>query len=263
LNFLSRQLSDIRTYGWGFFSRKVEKFRYVNPLAGLLFTLTKEYYETEGCKFVFPKDLTSVVYRARFYYDLYEWEERRHVNQFLRQDDSVVEIGACIGILSCVTNKKLKEAPERHVVIEPNPELIPYIEKNRELNGCHFSIEQCLITDEIDPSFYTAKHISKGSIYETSRHQIKVKPCRLADLETKYGRFTVLIMDIQGGETDLLELERSTLTNFRLVIAEFHPVIIGEAAVERCRVILREEGFQLREKIGDVETWGKPEASPR
>jgi FkbM family methyltransferase len=255
LKALSRQLDDIRTYGWGFFARKAEKFRYINPVAGLLFTLTREHYETEGCKFEIPKDLTSVIYRARFYYDLYEWAERKQVNKYLRKDDSVIEVGACIGVLSCLTNKKLTEAPDRHVVIEPNPELIPYIEKNREINGCSFSVEQCLITDDVDPIFYTAKHISKGSAYERSSNQVNVKSYRLADLERKYGKFNVLIMDIQGGETDLLELEKDALADFRLVIAEFHPWIIGEAAIERCRVILREQGFELREKIEDVEAW--------
>lgn len=252
---LSRQLDDIRTHGWGFFARKAEKFRYINPLAGLLFTLTRERYETEGCEFVIPKNLTSVVYRARFYYDLYEWAERKLVNKYVRQDDRVIEIGACIGVVSCVTNKKLKEAPDRHVVIEPNPALISYIEKNREINGCGFSVEQCLITDEADPIFYTSSHISKGSAYELSDHRVKVKPYRIADLNRKYGNFNVLIMDIQGGEADLLELERDALADLRLVIAEFHPWIIGEAAVERCRVILRDQGFELVERIEDVEAW--------
>ena len=257
MGYISRQKDDIRKYRWGFFARKVRKFRYIDPVAGLLFTLTRKYYATEGCKFLIPKDLTSIIYRARFYYDLYEWEERRQVNEFVRADDSVIEIGACIGVLSCLTNKRLSKTPEVHVVIEPNPELIPYIEKNRELNDCSFYIEQCLVTDEKDPVFYTAKHISRGSASQQTSNQVNVKPCRLADLEDKYGKFNVLIMDIQGGEAELIELEKNTLAHFRLVIAEFHPGIIGIAGVERCRATLRELGFQLKQEIGDVEAWEK------
>lgn len=261
MGYMSRQKDDIKRYRWGFFARKIRKFRYINPVAGLYFTLTRKHYVTEGCRFLIPKDLTSVVYRARFHYDLYEWEERRLVNEFVRPDDSVIEIGACIGILSCLTNKRLSETPEAHVVIEPNPELIPYIEKNRELNDCGFHIEQCLVTDETDPVFYTAKHISKGSASQRTSDQVNVKPCRLTDLEDKYGKFNVLIMDIQGGELDLIELEKNTLAHFRLVIAEFHPAIIGASSVEQCRALLRELGFQLKQEIGDVEAWGKGTAS--
>jgi len=253
--YLTKQYREIVTLGFGFFGHKMRQFRYINPLAGLFFTLTKKYYETEGCKFIVPKKLTTVVFRSQFHYDLYEKEERQLIGEFIRADDRVLELGACIGIVSCLTNRRLSRAPEKHVVVEPNPNLVPYIEKNRQLNNCKFIIEQCLVTDEENPRFYVDTQITGGSAQQETKNEIAVKAYRLTELEKKYCEFNALIMDIQGGEADFLQLEKDALGHFRLVVVEMHPHIIGEEPVEECRKLLREMGFELQQTIATVEAW--------
>ena len=253
--YLGKQFREIRTLRFGFIGHKIRQFRYINPLAGLIFTLTKKYYETEGCKFLIPKKLTTIVYRSQFYYDLFEKEERQLIREFIQADDRVLELGACIGIVSCLTNRRLLHTPEKHVVVEPNPNLVPYIEKNRQLNNCKFNIERCMIADEMNPSFYVDKQITRGSAQQEADHNIEVKACRVAELEKRYGEFDVLIMDIQGGEAELLQLEKDALAHFRLVVVEMHPHIIGEQLVEDCRQLLRGMGFELQKVVATVEAW--------
>lgn len=255
--YLKKQFTEIQDLRWGYVTHKRDKLRYSNPIAGLVFSLTNKYYCTDGCRFELPKDQTSFTYLSRCYYDLYEEEERRLIRQYIRSDDRVLELGACVGVVSCITNNLLDEHAENHVVVEPNPKLISCLEKNRSLNNAKFQIEQCLLTDQETAVFYVNDDITKGSSLETSDNEVTVKCCRLADLETQYGQFNVLIADIQGGEVDLLRMEKEALSRFRLVVIEMHPAIVGADAIEDCRRVLRECGFEMREEISDVEAWLK------
>ncbi len=256
-SYIGKQIRELRLLKWQYLAHKRKQFRYVNPLAGLIFTLSKKYYETDSCKFVIPWDLTSLCDRGQYYYDLYENEERQLVRKFVRPDDRVLELGGCIGVVSCVTNRKLLDDPKIHVVLEPNPQLCPYIKKNRQLNGCDFNIEQCVISDATDQKFCVDEKITGGSVARATGKELTVKSCRLTELENSYGKFNVLIMDIQGGEVELLELEESALGHFRLIVVEMHPSIVGEQPVEKCRQILRRLGFKLQERISTVEAWQK------
>ena len=59
-------------------------------------------------------------YRSCFMRGSYEHEERELIRRWLKPEDHVIEFGACLGIVSCVTNKLLKDKT-RHVVVEANP----------------------------------------------------------------------------------------------------------------------------------------------
>src|SRR5438445_8047236 len=81
----------------------------LQPLQGLLFDLKGGRFQADGCTFVIPKDLTTRTYRACFWQGNYEKEERELTRRWIRPDDSVLELGACLGIVSCVTNKLLAD----------------------------------------------------------------------------------------------------------------------------------------------------------
>ena len=66
------------------------------------------------------------------------------VNKYLTNDDSVLELGACTGILSCVINSIIGGS---HLVVEPNPELIKCIEETRRRNSCDFEIKNTIVSD--------------------------------------------------------------------------------------------------------------------
>src|SRR5260221_388701 len=74
----------------------------VQPLEGFIFDMAGGRFKTDGCTFIIPKDQTSRTYRACFLSDTYEAEERNLVREFVRPGDSVLELGACLGIVSCV-----------------------------------------------------------------------------------------------------------------------------------------------------------------
>ena len=62
----------------------------------------------------------------------WEKEEITLLSKYIFPDDNVLEIGACIGALSVVTNDKLSKT-SKHTVVEANPNLIKTIEKNKKI----------------------------------------------------------------------------------------------------------------------------------
>ncbi|MDX1564158.1 MAG: hypothetical protein R3236_02075, partial [Phycisphaeraceae bacterium] len=77
--------------------------------------------------------------KSTLYYNLYETEEIEAIGRHLNPGLPVIELGACIGVLSCLTNRKLTD-PSRHAVVEANPDLIETLQANRAANGCSFEI---------------------------------------------------------------------------------------------------------------------------
>src|SRR2546428_12939715 len=92
----------------------------LRPIEGLIFDLLGGRFYVDGCEINVPKNLTSRAYRACFFTGEYEAEECALVREFVRAEDAVLELGACMGVVSCVTNKQLRDKA-RHVVVEGNP----------------------------------------------------------------------------------------------------------------------------------------------
>jgi len=57
---------------------------------------------------------------------------------------AVLELGGCLGVLSCTINKRLGD-PTKHVVLEANPALIPYLRGNREINRAAFIVTNSVV----------------------------------------------------------------------------------------------------------------------
>ncbi len=85
------------------------------------------------------------------------WEdsEIQLCKKYLKSTDTILELGACIGVVSCVTNKML-DNPENHVVVEANPETSKVLALNKEKNESQFEIENCLVFRNHTGKFYPA-----------------------------------------------------------------------------------------------------------
>lgn len=222
---------------------------------GMLFDLLQGEYRTEGMVFQVPRYQIRVPHRARFRYDSHERDERELVKQFLPADSTVLELGACLGVVSCVINRKLSD-PHRHIAVEPNPDLLQALQRNRETNACQFIVEQALVSRRSDGTFYLSDCFVMSSENVPSARRIRVPVKTVEELERKYGlEIDSVFMDIQGGELGFLEENRNLLTRIRCVIAELHPHILGEHDVERCRSMLLEAGLKNVERRGLVEVW--------
>lgn len=227
----------------------------LRPLLGLIFDLKGGRFRADGCVFTVPKDVTTRSYRSCFLRGDYEQEERELIRRWLRPEDSVLELGACLGIVSCSTNRLLADKT-KHVVVEANPFCIPTIHRNRELNQSGFLVEHCAVSDKPEVVFYLHPvYIVGGTTQRATNRPVRLPAKSFRQLDREYGPFTVLIIDIEGSELEVFEASQELLKRYRLVIVELHEFAIGAAGVERCREILRESGLTLAGCAGIAEAW--------
>jgi len=229
--------------------------RVIQPLGGLIFDLKGGRFHADGCTFTIPKDVTTMGYRACFLKDDYERDERELIRRFLRPEDRVLELGACLGIVSCITNRLLADK-KQHVVVEGNPFCISTLYRNKELNGAGFLIEHCAVGNDPEATFYLHPiYIVGGSSQRATNRPFRLPAKSLCQLEKERGPFTALIIDIEGSEREVFESSTDVLKRYRLVIVELHEFAIGAEGVERCRQILRDCGLQFAARAGLTEAW--------
>jgi len=231
----------------------------VRPVLGLVFDLRGGRFRVDGCEIEVPKELTTRTYRGCFMSGDYEAEERALIKRYLRQEDSVLELGACIGAVSCTTNKLLKDK-SKHVIVEGNPKLIPYLEKNKTINGSGFTILNRAASQEESVTFYLSEQfIVGGTTQRQSPHPVTVPGSSLEDLNKEFGPFTALIMDIEGAEADVIPPAAVFLAGCRLVVVETHDWACGAERTEECRRAMSAAGLKHVATEDATEAWLRPD----
>jgi FkbM family methyltransferase len=226
-------------------------------LAGIYFTYFKKVFIQNGIKIHVPLELTDYKFRGRFVLGTYEKEEATYLAQFLDPGDCVLELGACLGYVSCLVNTILDDK-QKHVVMEANPKLINYIERNKKENNCGFHIENAIISDLATNAFYIHDLIVGSSQKRKTPHKIEVNGVRISQLESDYDlSFNVLIMDIEGGELELLRNHQDEISGFERIFMELHPFagILTLKEAEECEIILRSLGFSRLLQDGNYQIW--------
>ena len=224
---------------------------------GLLFDLKGDLYRTEGMAFRIAKDQFPRSYRSRLYFDVYEAPERKLAHKWIRSDASVLELGGCVGVVSCVVNKLLKN-PENHIVVEANPTLIGYLNENRDANGCSFQIENCVVSRASEVEFYISNIMTANRTDSGVGSRVSVDAQPLEALERRHGvDFDTLIIDIEGGEFDFFTENAHRLAEVDLVILELHRHILTSREVESCTSILEHAGLVRVDMEGETEVWAR------
>lgn len=233
--------------------------RFIRPIIGFGFDVSGGIYRIDGCQFEIPVNLTDRNFRSAFVLGEYETGERKLVRQFLRADDRVIELGGCIGVLSCLVNGRLSSRTH-HLVVEANPELIPLLTRHRELNQACFQIEECAVSTEREVPFAIHRLMTHGGVFGPGDARlIRVRGRSLADLHYSRGPFNTLLMDVEGSELEILRASKELLGNYRLVIIELHREPLGVEGLEECRRILTSIGLKRAAAIQSVEAWVRPD----
>lgn len=190
----------------------------------------------EGCRFVVDNPVICTELKSQLIDGRYEQQEREMVRTYLDPGLPVVELGGAIGVVACLTNRRLAD-PSAHVVVEANPDLIPVLETNRDLNGCGFSVLHRAIAYERDEvTFFRNTHFYAGNLFnawnEAPGDSIRVPTTGLRSILDDFGfDRCALICDIEGGEFDLVNHEADTLRD-RVVtlMVEVHEHVAPELA---------------------------------
>lgn len=189
---------------------------------------------SKGMKF--PKDghfITGQL-RAALRENRYEAKEANCVLKLVRDEDTVIELGAGIGFMSTLvaTRRKIKNV----FAFEANPNLIPYIEAVHAANGLRNAhvIHGMLGKRNGNASFYVRRNLLASSLVPLDSdtpetvEKVKVDVLNAAHVFKEIDP-TILIADIEGAEATLLP--QMDLTGLRGAMIELHPKLIGPEGV--------------------------------
>lgn len=183
-------------------------------------------------------------YARALYRDDHERDERDIVRRQLADCDTVLELGAGLGLVTIECCRRI--GSERVHAFEANPELEPVLRRNFALNGVAPQLQLRLVS--LQPGrqeFYIADRFvqsSRAALNSARRIELDSLPLPQVLAET---RPTFLILDIEGGELDLAD-PSVDLTGVRKLCVEMHPHLIGDDGVSRVTAALLHRGFNLR-----------------
>jgi len=213
-----------------------------------------EIVRLDGCRFTIAKDRVPANVVDLLLSDLYEEPERKALRRFLNPELPVIELGACIGVVSCLTNRRLRN-PENHVVVEANPGLLPLLEQNRARNECRFEIVHAAVSPGAEAiTFRVDDNILASSVHGDDGRSVTVNAVTLERLLNDHGfQQATLICDIEGAELELVKHELKTLgERVSTIIMELHDRIVGQEPTQRMLASLESAGFKIVSRDGDV-----------
>jgi len=183
----------------------------------------------------------------KLYDGSYECSEAQVLLATLRPSDQYLELGAGIGVLMTIACRILGDVNVTGV--EADPALAQIAAETARRNGYRPATLNAVLTNNGVPErrFYVRDDFWTSSLLESTDGREIVVPARpfLAELERT--RATYLVVDIEGGEAELLAPELPA--SVRAVCVEVHPDRIGDDAVQRLITHLINQGFVLDARL--------------
>jgi len=183
-----------------------------------------------------------------FYNESYEGEEIGILSKHLSKDDVVMEIGAGIGFLSTFCAKQI--GSDKVFAYEANPFMIDKIKETYKINNVSPTIKNTLLSNkEENINFYLEKNFWSSSTVQRSKDAecVQVKSTDINN-EIEQIQPSFLIVDIEGGEKDLIPMIDFQKNNIKKIIIEIHPHVIGEKEASDLIAHIISKGFSLNFK---------------
>ncbi|WP_137284586.1 FkbM family methyltransferase [Halorussus salinisoli] len=168
---------------------------------------------------------TETSEEIRHFYPIYG--ELDNLNQFvsdLEPDDIVYDIGAHVGIYSCIAAAALNDS--QIFAFEPHPENVDRLNENAALNGYNLQVYQCALSSNGGKRKFGIDNNKAGAVGHSDasvrNDEIKVQFIRGSDLVENQGLPlpNVIKIDIEGAELDALYSLDGVLKECRLVYCE-------------------------------------------
>lgn len=177
----------------------------------------------------------------------YEAPEREFVRASVRPGDRVVELGAGAGVVSLLCSKLAY--PGKVHSFEANAAMEPVIRENFALNGMEPCLTLRAVTVDGAPiSFFKNANVVSSSLYDRGLEAQKITVESVAiEKVLRVDQPTVLIMDVEGAEIDLLEA--ADLSGVREIVVELHPHIVGHDATNAMIAQVCAKGFVETSRI--------------
>ncbi len=183
----------------------------------------------------------------------YESREIQLIDRFVRPDDRVVELGACLGATSLFLFDRVGE--DGLIVFEADPRNLEMAQHNFRLNKKPVRCEHAVLWSGQD----RPETIAFGSNENPSSSSLLDRDGQVVMVEVKTHQFetalrdhkaTAIVLDIEGGEIDLFN-NAIDLDGIRLILLETHARFTGTSANEKMIDGLKNRGFSIVESLRD------------
>ena len=176
----------------------------------------------------------------------FEYQEQLLAWKYIEPNDSVLELGARYGSVSCVINSKLINKIN-HVCVEPDERVWSTLESNKEKNNCSFHIlKGCISKIPRSLTNFSVYYGYGTSSYKDSTSTVPYYT--LDQVKQLFGiqTFTALVADCEGCLEDFLTENLCLLDSLRILI--FEKDYPEHCNYTKITELLGEKGFV--EKIG-------------
>lgn len=185
----------------------------------------------------------------------YELPEKTLATKYFSNKDSVLELGSAIGYLGISVKKKFPDISWTSV--EANPWCVNRSKENYSLNGLIGDIRHgvgSIDNDQGTMKFYVREEFWNSSLDEMDLEYsktVEVIDCPVLNLNDLAAKANTLVIDIEGGEVNLIHEYGINLKQFDKVLIEFHARFTGEEYVARA-IELIDMTHSLKEMMGEV-----------
>ena len=205
--------------------------------------------ELAGIKIPIVRYLTDNICVA-IYDSYYESAELNTFQKKLEKHDIVLEVGAGIGFLSSYCSSAI--GSENVFTYEANPQLEPLIRSVYSINQVGPTLKIGVLGNQAGQTkFYVTRDFWASSLLRPA------EPCEevtvpVYDLNEEVYRInpTFLLMDIEGGEYDLIKsIDFHTI---RKVSTELHTYVLGQDRIDEIKAVMNRAGFVANPSLSSV-----------
>jgi FkbM family methyltransferase len=150
-----------------------------------------------------------------------EYPEQQLVNEYILEDDIVLELGARYGTVSCNINKKLKNK-KNQISVEPDERVWNALELNKIRNNCDFNIVNGFISNKkLDLTNLGEGLSGYGSTF-IENNNTQIPHFSLNKIKQKFNihHFTGLVADCEGFLETFLDENPTLYEELRILIFE-------------------------------------------
>lgn len=151
-----------------------------------------------------------------------ETREQKLANEYIQENDVVLELGARYGSVSCIINSKLNNMTKTNqVVVEPDKRVWKALERNRDANDCKFHIVKGFISKQkLDLKNLESCNGGYGATF-VDTDNTEIQSYSLDEIKNKYNlSFNVLVADCEGFLERFFDENPELYTELRMVIYE-------------------------------------------
>lgn len=181
------------------------------------------------CKIMYPNPRTKYMVPSFYLYNMdnywisntsTELEEQEMLCQYVKKRDHVLQLGGNIGT-SCITVDKIlsTDTKAHNVCVEPSNNVLPVLQKNKEVNDAKFTILHGILTKS-EKDLRLEEHgenLNSSTITETEGTLVRKFP--FSDLNSVH-KFNVIFADCEGCFPSFIEEFRDELQYVKTVIYE-------------------------------------------